>query len=162
MPSTLLRKLGSYSRKNRLYQAFQELGKVVRTMFLLEYISNVRMRSEINAITNIVEMYHAFLDWVFFGKEGAITENDPIEQEKRLKYLDLVASAVILQNTVDMSLAIQTLTAQGEVIHQRHIAALSPYVNRHIKRYGDYVVNLRNIPQPLEVAIPLPPEIFET
>ncbi|MCP6760080.1 MAG: Tn3 family transposase, partial [Fischerella sp. CENA71] len=156
MPSTLLRKLGSYSRKNRLYQAFLELGKVVRTMFLLEYISNVRMRSEINAITNIVEMYHAFLDWVFFGKEGAITENDPIEQEKRLKYLDLVASAVILQNTVDMSLAIQTLAAQGEVIHQRHVAALSPYVNRHIKRYGDYVVNLRNIPQPLEVAISLP------
>ncbi|MBW4597773.1 MAG: Tn3 family transposase [Brasilonema angustatum HA4187-MV1] len=162
MPSTLLRKLGSYSRKNRLYQAFLELGKVVRTMFLLEYISNVRMRSEINAITNIVEMYHAFLDWVFFGKEGAITENDPIEQEKRLKYLDLVASAVILQNTVDMSLAIQTLAAQGEVIHQRHVAALSPYVNRHIKRYGDYVVNLRNIPQPLEVAISLPSEIFET
>jgi TnpA family transposase len=162
MPSTLLRKLGSYSRKNRLYQAFLELGKVVRTMFLLEYISNMRMRSEINAITNIVEMYHAFLDWVFFGKEGAITENDPIEQEKRLKYLDLVASAVILQNTVDMSLAIQTLAAQGEVIHQRHVAALSPYVNRHIKRYGDYVVNLRNIPQPLEVAISLPSEIFET
>ncbi|MGF1981487.1 MAG: Tn3 family transposase [Nostoc sp. CmiSLP01] len=162
MPSTLLRKLGSYSRKNRLYQAFLELGKVVRTMFLLEYISNVRMRSEINAITNIVEMYHAFLDWVFFGKEGAITENDPIEQEKRLKYLDLVASAVILQNTVDMSLAIQTLAAQGEVIHQRHVAALSPYVNRHIKRYGDYVVNLRNIPQPLEVAIYLPLELFES
>ncbi|RCJ15174.1 hypothetical protein A6S26_07510 [Nostoc sp. ATCC 43529] len=35
------------------------------------------MHSEINAITNIVEMYDAFLDWVFFGKEGAITENDP-------------------------------------------------------------------------------------
>lgn len=121
----------------------------------------MKTHTEINAITNIVEMYHAFLDWVFFGKEGAITENDPIEQEKRLKYLDLVASAVILQNTVDMSLAIQTLAAQGEVIHQRHVAALSPHVNRHIKRYGDYVVNLRNIPQPLEVAISLPPEIFE-
>jgi len=56
-------------------------------MFLLDYISNVA--HEITAITNIVEMYNAFLDWVFFGKLGAITENDPIEQEKRLKYLDL-------------------------------------------------------------------------
>ncbi len=93
-------KLGSYSKKNRLYQAFLELGKVVRTMFLLDYVSNVALRHEITAITNIVEMYNAFLDWVFFGKLGAITENDPIEQEKRLKYLDLVASAVILQNTV--------------------------------------------------------------
>lgn len=161
MPSTLLRKLGSYSRKNRLYQAFLELGKIVRTMFLLDYISNVSLRREITAVTNIVEMYNAFLDWVFFGKQGAITENDPIEQEKRLKYLDLVASAVILHNTVDMSLAIQTLMSQGEVIPMRHLAALSPYVTRHIKRYGDYVVNLQNIPQPFEAAINLPPEIFE-
>ncbi|WP_371416079.1 hypothetical protein [Aphanizomenon sp. UHCC 0183] len=25
-------------------------------------------------------MYNGFLDWVFFGKQGMITENDPIEQ----------------------------------------------------------------------------------
>ncbi|MEO0968316.1 MAG: Tn3 family transposase [Cyanobacteria bacterium J06639_18] len=35
------------------YQAFEELGKVVRTMFLLEYIFNFRMSREINAITNV-------------------------------------------------------------------------------------------------------------
>ncbi len=161
MPSTLLRKLGSYSKKNRLYQAFQELGKVVRTMFLLEYISSPKMRTEITAVTNIVEKYHDFLDWVCFGKDGTITENDPIEQEKRFKYLDLVASAVILHNTVDMSLAIQTLMARGEPVHQRYIKALSPFITRHIKRYGDYVVNLNIFPQPLEAAINLPPEIFE-
>lgn len=40
MPSTILRKLGSNSRKNRLYQAFRELGQVIRTIFLLQYISD--------------------------------------------------------------------------------------------------------------------------
>lgn len=162
MPSTLLRKLSSYSKKNRLYQAFCELGKVVRTMFLLEYISNMKMRREINAVTNIVEKYHHFLDWIFFGKQGAITDNDPIEQEKRLKYLDLVASSLILQNTVDISLAIQTLTARGEIVNRREIEALSPYPTRHLKRYGDFIVNLNHIPQPLETAINLPPEILES
>lgn len=39
--STLLRKLGNYSRKNRLYQAFQELGRVVRTVFLLLNLKTV-------------------------------------------------------------------------------------------------------------------------
>jgi TnpA family transposase len=160
MPSTLLRKLSSYSRKNRLYQAFRELGQVVRTIFLLQYISDAGLRQEITACTNIVEKYHHFLDWLFFGKEGVITENDPIEQEKRLKYLDLIASAVILQNTVDMSLAIQALAAQGYSVNHKTIAALSPYVTRHLKRYGNYVVNLQNIPQPFEMAIHLPPEIF--
>jgi len=35
----LLRKLGSYSRKNPLDQAFRGLGKVVRTMLLLLFSS---------------------------------------------------------------------------------------------------------------------------
>ncbi|AHJ31004.1 hypothetical protein NSP_47130 [Nodularia spumigena CCY9414] len=38
---------------------------------------------------------------------------------------------------------------------------MSPFVTRHLKRYGNYMVNLHNIPQPLEVAISLPPEIFQ-
>ena len=36
LPSTLLRKLGNYSRRNRLYFAFRELGRVIRTIFLLK------------------------------------------------------------------------------------------------------------------------------
>jgi TnpA family transposase len=38
--SLLLRKLSNYSRKNRLYRAFQELGHVIRTQF---YWSTSRM-----------------------------------------------------------------------------------------------------------------------
>lgn len=162
MPSTILRKLGSYSRKNRLYQAFRELGQVVRTVFLLQYISDRGLRQEITACTNIVEGYNHFLDWLFIGKEGIMTENDPQEIEKRVKYLDLVASAVILQNAFDISKAVQILSGEGYPIRQQELASLSPYVTRHIKRYGDYVVDLHNIPQPLESAILLPIEIIES
>ena len=45
--AVLLRKLGNYSRKNRLYQAFQELGRVIRTVFLLQYISDMKLRQQI-------------------------------------------------------------------------------------------------------------------
>jgi TnpA family transposase len=156
LPSTLLRKLGSYSRRNRLYQAFQALGLVIRTLFLLRYISDVGLRRQITACTNIVEDYNRFVDWLFFGKQGVITDNDPEEQEKRLKYLDLVANAVILQNTVDLSLAIQTLSAKGMRVDRAVLKTLSPYLTRHLKRYGDYVVDVQQIPQPLETAIALP------
>ncbi|NJO97970.1 MAG: Tn3 family transposase [Pleurocapsa sp. CRU_1_2] len=162
LPSTVLRKLGSYSRKNRLYQAFRALGKVIRTMYLLRFISDRALRREVTACTNIVESYHHFLDWLFFGKDGVITDNDPVEQEKRLKYLDLVASAVILQNTVDMTRVIHSLSAEGFKITRRMLATMSPYINRNLKRYGDYVVDLKNIPQPFEGAINLPIGIFET
>ena len=63
----LLRKLGNYSRKNRLYQAFRELGRVVRTAFLLNYISDLELRDQITATTNKVEAYNGFSKWLFFG-----------------------------------------------------------------------------------------------
>jgi TnpA family transposase len=162
MPSMILRKLGSNSRKNRLHQAFEALGQVVRTLFFLQYISDRALRQEISACTNIVEGYHHFLDWIFFGKQGVITDLDPEEQEKRLKYLDLVASAVILQNTVDLSYVLRTLSEEGFKVDRDLLATLSPYLTRHLKRYGDYVVDLQNIPQPFEGAIALPIEIAET
>jgi TnpA family transposase len=55
LPSTLLRKLNNYNKKNRLYQAFRELGRVVRTVFLLKYISDLGLSEQINASTNKVE-----------------------------------------------------------------------------------------------------------
>jgi hypothetical protein len=39
LPSMLLQKLGVYSRRNALYKAFCELGRVERTIFLLESMS---------------------------------------------------------------------------------------------------------------------------
>ena len=57
LPSMLLRKLSTYSRKNRLYQAFHALGTVVRTAFLLTFISDVKLREVIHRSTNKVEQY---------------------------------------------------------------------------------------------------------
>lgn len=60
LPSTLLRKLSNYSRKNRLYQAFREVGRVVRTVFLLQYLSDPEMRVQITSTTNKLEAYNGF------------------------------------------------------------------------------------------------------
>jgi TnpA family transposase len=51
-PSTILRRLGTASRKNKLYYAFRELGRVQRTMLLLKYISDAGLRRTIHAATN--------------------------------------------------------------------------------------------------------------
>ncbi len=72
-----------------------------------------------------------------------------------------MACAVILQNTVDISLAIQSLSAEGYKVERAALATLSRYITRQLKRYGDYVVDLHNIPQPLEGAIPLPIDMTE-
>jgi len=52
LPSAILRRLGTYSRKNRLYFTFRELGRAVRTTFLLRYVGSVDLRRTIGAATN--------------------------------------------------------------------------------------------------------------
>ncbi len=156
LPSTLLRKLSNYSRKNRLYQAFRELGRVVRTVFLLRYLSDAELREEITGTTNKLEAYNGFTKWLSFGGEGVIGTPDPVEQEKRVKYTDLLANAVILQNTIDLTRAVHELAESGYEVKREDLALLSPYWTSHIKRFGDYVLEWDELPPPLEEDLPLP------
>ena len=151
LPSTLLRKLSNYSRRNRLYQAYRELGRAVRTIFLLKYISDPEMREEIHAQTNKVESFNAFVKWLFFGGEATIWENDPEDQEKAVKYNTLIADAVIFQNVIDQTRIIEKLMDAGFQITMEDLKTLSPYLTKHIKRFGDYIVDLSQIPPPLEL-----------
>ncbi len=150
LPSTLLQRLGSHSRQSKLYQAFREVGRVVRTMFLLEFISNTPLRARIIAETTKIEAYHSFLDWVYFGGDGTIVVGDPVEQEKRIKYMDLVGNAVMLQNVADMTDVLHQLAQEGVHITQAMVARLSPYLTEHIKRFGDYVLDMEVKPTPLQ------------
>jgi len=156
VPSTLLRKLNNYSHKNKLYQSFRELGRVIRTIFLLEYISNIEMRQQITATTNKVESYNGFSKFFAFGGEGIITENDPDEQEKKIKYNNLISNAVILQNVADMTYILKELLANGVKFTKSDVASLSPYITKHIKRFGDYIIDLDNIPKSIDLSISIP------
>ena len=113
VPSTLLRKLNNYNNKNKLYLAFKELGNVIRTIFLLEYISNIEMRQQITVSTNKMESYNSFSKYFSFGGEWIISENDPDEQEKRIKYNNLVANAVIFKNVADMTFILKEMSLMG-------------------------------------------------
>ncbi len=149
LPSTLLRKLNNYSKKNKLYQAFRELGNVIRTVYLLEFISNIKLREKITESTNKTESYNAFSKWFFFGGEGVLRENDIDEQTKIIKYNDLLANAVILHNIVDMNTAIKSLKDKGIVVSKEDIKNLSPYITSHIKRFGEYIIDLENNCEPI-------------
>ena len=63
---------------------------------------------------------------------------------------------MILHNAVDLSVVIQQLTAEGIKIERPMLATLSAYLTGHLKRYGDFVIDLQSIPAPLEGAIRLP------
>jgi TnpA family transposase len=99
--SWVLARLNRYSRRNRLYLAFQELGRAVRTVYLLRWIVNDALRASVTDGANKVETFHEFSGFLNFGNQGVLKTNDPNEQEKITVYNQLVANAVMLQTVAD-------------------------------------------------------------
>jgi len=150
--SSSLRRLGTYSRKNKLYFAFRELGKAVRTLFLLRYIDDIEIRKTIQAATNKSEEFNGFVKWVFFGGEGVIAENVLHEQRKIVKYSQLVANMVILHNVEGMTRTLAELRKEGIELAPEILAGLSPYRTSHINRFGDYTLDLEKEIAPLDYS----------
>jgi TnpA family transposase len=73
---TLLRRLGNHSRRNRIYKALRELGRVIRTVTLLRFLSEPQLREQITAITNRTEAFHKFSAHLMIGGQ-LIGHNDP-------------------------------------------------------------------------------------
>ena len=137
-PSTILRRLGNKSCKDKLYFAFRELGRVIRTNFLLRYLADLELRQTIHAATCKSEEFNDFIQWVFFGENGVIAENQRFEQDKIIKYNHLVANLLILHNVNSMTEIIKELQQEGYHITPEIIASISPYRTHHINRYGKY------------------------
>jgi TnpA family transposase len=154
LPSTLLRKLGNYSRKNRLYRAFREIGRAVRTEFLLRFLSSTELRRRITAATNKAESYNAFSKWLLSGGAGVVPDLDPEDREKRLKFNHLLADSLVLQNAADMTRVLRSLAQEGYHLGREEVSQLSPYLTEHVKRFGDYVVDLETVPDPLHSEMP--------
>jgi Tn3 transposase DDE domain len=130
-PSVLLRKLGTYNRRRRLYRAFREIDRVERTLFLLRFIADTEIRRTIRAETTKIEAFNDFLDWVSFGGP-VIKSGDPVEQEKQLKYASLVANAVMLSNS---SIAPWRFSLRWNI----------PTVSRMAKGTGRLLIDNRNM-----------------
>jgi TnpA family transposase len=138
---TLLRRLSTYSRRNNFYKAFREVGRVVRTVQQLRFLSDAQLRRRTTAATNKVESYNHFVAWCRFGNSGVIADNDPDEQEKIIKFATLLANCVIFHTALDMMAVIRDLVADGWTITAEDLAILSPYLTASVQRFGVYATD---------------------
>lgn len=65
--------------------AFRELGRVIRTIVLLRYLSEPELRDSIAVLTNRMESFNAFCQWLQFGNP-TLGDNNPDHLEKLVKF----------------------------------------------------------------------------
>ena len=140
-PSAILRRLAAYPRQNALAKALREIGRLERTLFTLDWISDPALRRRTNAGLNKGEAHHALKRAVFFHRLGEIRDRTFENQRYRASGLNLAVAAIILWNTVYLGRAVDELRlrAEAETIPDELLAHVAPLGWEHIAFNGDYV-----------------------
>jgi TnpA family transposase len=96
----ILSRLASYPRQNTLAKALREIGRIERTLFTLNWISDPLLRRQSHAGLNKGEARNALARAVFFNRLGELRDRTFENQRYRASGLNLVVAAIILWNTV--------------------------------------------------------------
>ena len=137
--SLMLRKLGSYPRQNGLAVALRELGRIERTLFILDWLQSVELRRRVQAGLNKGEARNALARAVFFNRLGEIRDRSFEQQRYRASGLNLVTAAIVLWNTVYLERATNALRNHGNGVDDSLLQYLSPLGWEHINLTGDYL-----------------------
>ncbi len=136
--STLLRRLNSYSQQHPVYLALRELGRVVRTEFLLRYMDDQALRKRIDDQLDRLESARHFAWVVFYGQNGQIPYAGKEEQQLADACKRLVQNVIVCWNCLYLNQYLfQAPAAERQQVADA-IAASSPVSWQHINLHGEF------------------------
>lgn len=137
--SLLLKRLGAYPRQNGLALALREVGRVERTLFMLDWLEMPALRRQATAELNKGEARNALARAVCFHRLGRLRDRAAEAQQHRASGLALVTAAIALWNTVYLGRALDALRRRGETVPDALLAHIAPVGWQHINLTGDYL-----------------------
>jgi TnpA family transposase len=139
LPSTMLKKLGAHRRQNRLDFALQEVGRIERTFFTLDWLESKQLRHKCQAGLNKGESRHSLAQAIFAHKQGRLRDRTFDNQALKASGLNLVTAAIVYWNTLYIGKAVDHLRAEGIAAPDELLAHVAPLGWRHISLTGDFL-----------------------
>jgi len=85
------------------------------------------------------------LGLVYLAAAGLMADNNPEEMQKLVRYTDIIANALMLQDVADLTKALEILKQRGYPVEPEDVAHLSAYMTEHLQRFGDYTLKGRPV-----------------
>lgn len=140
-PESVLRRFSQTNAQHPTYAGLKELGKVIKSIFLCEYLGDEALRREIHEGLNVVETWNGVTNFIFYGKNGEISTNRTEDQEIAALSLQLLQNCLVYINT----LMIQTVLADDpwrKKMQDEDWRALSPLIHHHVNPYGIFRLDM--------------------
>jgi TnpA family transposase len=141
-PSELVRSLQRGRRVATLGRAIGELGRIPKTLHVLNVIADPDYRRHCLLQLNRHEGRNGLARRVFHGQRGELRQKYREGQEDQLGALGLVVNALILWTTRYMDAAINHLRSAGVEVKPEDVARLSPLTSRQFHMQGRFHFNV--------------------
>jgi len=139
LPSAMLKRLAAFQRQNQLDLALQELGRIERTLFMLDWLESPALRQLCHAGLNKSEQRHALAQVICTFKQGRIADRRQEAQQFRASGLNLVISAIVYWNSTYLADAVDMLRSRNRTAPAALLAHTSPLTWEHIGFSGDFL-----------------------
>ena len=137
-PSQLLGKFASYPRQHELAVTLREIGRVERTLFIIDWLLDADMQRRAQVGLNKGEAHHALKNALRIGRQGEIRDRTSEGQHFRMAGLNLLAAIVIYWNTKHLGQAVTSRRREGLDCLPNLLAHISPLGWAHILLTGEY------------------------
>jgi hypothetical protein len=137
-PSLLISKLQAKQQQNPIQQALQELGRISKTLHILEYVDDPALRRRVLIGLNKGEHLHSLARNLAFGRQGRFHDRGYEAQLNRASALSLVINAIAVWNTRYFERAEAELTRQHIPLPEEVWQHISPFQWSHMHLNGSY------------------------
>ena len=129
-------------RPTPLARALAELGRIVKTIHVLDYVNDAEKRRRILVQLNHQQYRHRLARRVCHGRRGELIAGYREGQEEKLGALGLMLNVIAFWNATYMQAVVENLQAHGRSVNPAELARVSPLAHRHINFLGRYAFTL--------------------
>jgi TnpA family transposase len=137
-PSQFLKKFAAYPRQHELALALREIGRIERTLFIIDWLLDADMQRRAQVGLNKGEAHHALKNALRIGRQGEIRDRTVEGQHFRMAGLNLLAAIIIYWNTKHLGQAVAARKLTGLDDPDELLGHISPLGWAHILLTGEY------------------------